>query len=374
MPCYTIHMSRILFYVILCPSFLFGFLFAHPLHAYTFTRSLYLGSSGLDVRELQKVLNSDPQTQIAVSGAGSPGNETMTFGNLTRLAVMKFQEKYPIDILQPAGLVFGNGRVGPFTLRKLNNVQNMALNRPIPFILADQSIDLKTKASEKTDIYATDKKIKAIQDQFNAEINRAMAARVAPALGSVVDTASRYVPPVIVSGLSSIVAKPGSKVVISGRGFDSSSVIYLGNDYIIRNPQVIAAGSITFTVPSIPYNKYDLAVRTSKDISNSVFFVVAPSTVSSVSVSSIQPSPVRFGETVTITGSGFTALNNEIHSPVGIIKGVSSSDGKTLSFTFSPDVFKEMAKYSQNTRTQPLHIWVVNSNGYTQAKEFVLSY
>ncbi|MDQ3014808.1 MAG: IPT/TIG domain-containing protein [bacterium] len=363
-------MSRILFCGILCA----GFLVAQPLHAYTFTRSLTRGSAGIDVRELQKVLNRDPQTQIAVSGAGSPGNETSTFGNLTRLAVIKFQQKYPTDILQPAGLVFGNGYVGPLTIKKLNAFQHTASNQaPIPFISADKVTDFKVKASEKTDIYATDKKIKAIQDQFNAELNRAMAARVAPALGSIVDTATRYVPPVIVSSVSSIIAKPGSKIVISGRGFDSSSVIYLGNDYIIRNPQ-ITAGSITFTLPSIPYDKYDLAVKTSKDMSNSVFFIVAPTTSSGVSVSSIKPSPVRFGETMTITGTGFTPQNNEIHSPVGIIKGISSSDGKTLSFTFSPDVFKEMAKYSQNSRTQPLHVWVVNSNGYTQAKEFVLSY
>ena len=46
----------------------------------TFTRNHKQGESGGEVRAIQKFLNSMAGTQIAASGAGSPGNETSFFG------------------------------------------------------------------------------------------------------------------------------------------------------------------------------------------------------------------------------------------------------------------------------------------------------
>src|SRR3990167_942899 len=57
---------------------------------FTFTTNATVGSTGGEVMEIQKFLNSHG-AQIAASGAGSPGNETSYFGALTRAAVAKFQ-------------------------------------------------------------------------------------------------------------------------------------------------------------------------------------------------------------------------------------------------------------------------------------------
>ncbi len=65
--------------------------------AYNFSRNLTLGSTGSDVRDLQRALNSDPDTLVNISGAGSPGNETTFFGPATRNAVSKFQVKHRIS-------------------------------------------------------------------------------------------------------------------------------------------------------------------------------------------------------------------------------------------------------------------------------------
>lgn len=83
-----------------------------------FARALTVGSVGEDVRTLQIVLNSDPATQIASSGAGAPGSETTRFGPLTRVAVQKFQVKYGLANAGSAGY----GYVGPKTRAKLNEL------------------------------------------------------------------------------------------------------------------------------------------------------------------------------------------------------------------------------------------------------------
>lgn len=81
---------------------------------YTFNTNLTVGSTGADVMNLQKVLNMSADTQVASTGAGSPGNESSYFGALTKAAVAKFQTKNGIS---PAA-----GYVGPITRAKLNSM------------------------------------------------------------------------------------------------------------------------------------------------------------------------------------------------------------------------------------------------------------
>ena len=60
------------------------------------TSNLSLGMSTDEVQALQQGLNQDPATQVAVSGAGSPGFETSYFGPLTLKAIKAFQLRHGI--------------------------------------------------------------------------------------------------------------------------------------------------------------------------------------------------------------------------------------------------------------------------------------
>ncbi len=87
--------------------------------AFQFKNSLQVGSQGDEVTELQKCLANPP--------AGGPeiypeGEITGYFGNKTKTAVIKFQEKYRKEILDPYGLSEGTGAVRQSTRAKLNEL------------------------------------------------------------------------------------------------------------------------------------------------------------------------------------------------------------------------------------------------------------
>ncbi|MAF59590.1 hypothetical protein CL631_01945 [bacterium] len=89
-------------------------------NGFTFTKSFSQGDSDSEVKEIQKFLNTDSDTQVAASGVGSAGNETNFFGGLTKAAVIKFQEKYASEVLAPVGLSAGTGYWGSSSRAKAN--------------------------------------------------------------------------------------------------------------------------------------------------------------------------------------------------------------------------------------------------------------
>jgi len=83
--------------------------------SFQFKSDLSLGSKGKEVEELQKCLAKDPEVY-------PEGEVTGYFGNKTKEAVIRFQEKYRKDILEPLGLEKGNGEVRGKTREKLNQI------------------------------------------------------------------------------------------------------------------------------------------------------------------------------------------------------------------------------------------------------------
>jgi hypothetical protein len=82
------------------------------------SRNLSVGAVGNDVKCLQQFLK-DQGLDIYPEGY-----VTGTFGRLTMLAVVKFQQKFANDILAPFGLLKGTGFVGNQTRQKINQMLN----------------------------------------------------------------------------------------------------------------------------------------------------------------------------------------------------------------------------------------------------------
>lgn len=89
---------------------------------FVFETDLYIGMIYKDVKKLQLFLNINPETQVAKTGNGSPGQETYFFCWATYDAVIYFQEKYEQEILVPLGATKGTGFFGSNTRAKINKL------------------------------------------------------------------------------------------------------------------------------------------------------------------------------------------------------------------------------------------------------------
>lgn len=118
---------------------------------FQFKSDLKPGSQGQEVKELQECLSSPP--------TGGPdiypeGEITGYFGEKTEKAVIKFQEKYAKEILEPWGFSKGTGLVQKTTRTKLNELcaRGEAETLPLKFSLTttDQPVLVETAQELKS--------------------------------------------------------------------------------------------------------------------------------------------------------------------------------------------------------------------------------
>jgi hypothetical protein len=339
-----------------------------------FTQNLSLGSSGAQVVLLQKLLNTDPDTRIATTGIGSPGNETEYFGSLTRAAVIRFQEKYADDILTPSGLSQGNGRVGAYTRAKLNSLSAHSITptsptttSPIAPTALSTPVDYHVKASEKTDIYAGDTKIALVQERLRSAMNSFVSSG---GTGTMPAIAVTDVPSVLVQSITPQSGIPGTPLSIATRGLTGESMVYFGTDYIVRAVSKDSSGTVTLTIPSIPPGLYDVAITSAGTVSNTTPFVVIDPRNPIVHIQSISPTTIGYNGTITITGSGFSSTRNTVMTNYQKFVGLPSPDGKTLTIVLTPENLREAARLGKGTRAIQMFLYVINEYGFSDSKKY----
>lgn len=272
--------SILLLLLLLIP---FSFLSSAPV----FLHNLQQGDSGSEVLELQKVLNSDPRTQIALTGPGSPGQETNYFGRLTREAVKKFQSLYEEEILGASGIAMPTGNVGPLTRAKLNSLVSTGTSNTSPLVV-----------SPLLEIPITPK----------------------------------------VFGVLPLSARPGAEITIYGEGFlPSGNKIILSENYVIENTASPDGYKIIFTLPlDIPHDSYNLWVEnqngSSFDKSFGEYFSVSNNQPKAPSISSISPSVMDAEQIVDvrIRGEGFGSGENIIKIGGLEVEATLVNDGEML--------------------------------------------
>jgi len=326
-----------------------------------FNKDLKIGDNNEDVRFLQKFLNKNPATKISSSGTGSSGNETAYFGQLTKNAVIKFQEMYASDVLQSFGLKSGTGFVGVATRLKLNYLLEADNKSSSKSVVANSSS--LSKYSSKS----------SQSSQNSSKSNSSEAKKLSVVKSS--SSSSENSTIVRAYSTSEYQVSPGKTVILEGEGFTpKSNTVHLGENNSVPDLSASENGTkISFIVPKdLTLGKYSIWVTNGNGNSKSetikIYIEVTDSPSERPVVGKVEPSEATIDSEITVSGKGFTASGNSIYSMFGNIMNIPSLDGKTLKFKAS--AMQQMAKMNneKSAKNMPIEVsfYVVNENGYNK--------
>lgn len=336
------YLRKLIFFIAIVAT-----IFASPAFAKTsngsncvsLTKNLRMGMTGADVKALQLMLNMNPATTIAESGPGSTGNESTYFGKATLAAVIRYQEIYKSVLLTPAGLSAGTGFVGSLTRAHIaKNCEGTPSSVSSTDVKPDAGTPIKVTTPTKitTPVTTTTPAVGALGPVVASE-PKTVTGVFTPMVVTSPWMNEKQFGELFVLMTNNMVVKPGTPFMIYGTGFtpDTPNTVHIGDGYSITNVGVDQNGLINIVFPAdAPKGRNYIWVSNSKGTSNKTVFIIVPTpgqTGPALTLSS--PSKGKAGMTVTVYGSGFSSVWNDIHFPTKIIPGVKSTDGKSLVFT-----------------------------------------
>ncbi len=260
--------------------------------SFYFYRSLNVGSTGQDVLMLQKFLNQDPATMVSLSGVGSVGQETNYYGELTKQAVAKFQNKYRQQVLIPVGLTSGTGYFGPSTRNFINGLVKNSVVIETPVAPAIQP------TSPPVDLIESSNSDPALLDPVSIEISNSEEFK---------ENKSK------IQFISFEVVEVGDDLLIVADNIDDDSEILFKNENkekIIDNIDR-QFNFMYFDTPNLDKGEYDLYVKNGDVLSDPVVVKIVddltPPQIDNVALPNGEP--VRYGDKIIIKGDNFENIN-----------------------------------------------------------------
>lgn len=260
---------------------------------FTFTRNHQMGDTGGEVMQIQKYLNSHGAV-IAASGAGSPGNETSTFGSLTRAAVSKFQAAN--------GITPTAGYWGPVTRAKAN--ANCTSTGPGPVVTGN---GLKVMLASDSPVAGT-----LVQGQGIAELAKFTFSNPTGAPITVTNVAFKRTGSSVDSVLSNVYLYQGATRLTDPAGISNSAFNFNNSLGLF----VVPAGSmVTVSVRSDIASSGASGQQVGVQLTNVSASgaldgaVVLPVSGANFLISSASIATISFG-TVTPTGGTFAPVND----------------------------------------------------------------
>jgi IPT/TIG domain len=167
-------------------------------------------------------------------------------------------------------------------------------------------------------------------------------------------------------------ASPGEVVRLTGAAFSTeATTVELGSAYSFSIP-ARSRTSLDFTVPAgATPGEYPITVRVGSAVATTTapFIITAAGSVPPT-ITGASPTQVRYGQTVTITGTGFTPTGNTIYAGPRVFKNIPSADGTTLRVVFGNISFVERGKNDAARDNVvpfalriPIHPTIANANG-----------